>query len=501
LRANLRKTELYHEIFGSILDREEMTPYLLRGATGYKQAMVQATRMLGNRGFDTSGRKELRDSEKRRAQSYVRQVRGYFARWLFPFLRDHLGRLLALGTERGPLYMACIRSVEGFERVLWDKEFSALVDADPRHLFLLAAIRKYPDLFQGHRGPTAAQIQPWQRMACAILKMGHLIKSLEEDSQEIHQYAQLGLFLESRRCPLHDLFHFDFCNPHFVPKSDASRIAYVKLSTFFYKLRESMCFDPAKGCHVFDSGDGVRVDIVDVKARLKSPESMLAKLGKDVDGEAYDIRDILAITFLLKSPHDSLTLFHALQKRGVILQENAASHSITQTLFKSPAEMIEAVRRLSRALAQGEGRRPRLRDRELRKNAEAFFQALSINAKHNQHSAGEHRKFQCKINFSLPIHRLANTHGILIPGTPKYDERDERRLITEQHTLPVELRISDVASWEASEKQGEAHHEAYKFRQLAVFSNRIFRPLFQFPADAFPGLRGDQARLFPGSST
>jgi len=72
---------------------------------------------------------------------------------------------------------------------------------------------------------------------------------------------------------------------------------------------------------IFNSGDGVEVDIADIKSRLKSPESMFTKLGKDIEGEAQDIRDILAITFILKSKDDTLKLFHALQKRGVILQE------------------------------------------------------------------------------------------------------------------------------------------------------------------------------------
>ena len=62
----------------------------------------------------------------------------------------------------------------------------------------------------------------------------------------------------------------------------------------------------------------------EIKARLKSPESMVTKLGKDLEGEAYDIRDILAITFILKDKDDTLKLFHALQKKGVILQENTS---------------------------------------------------------------------------------------------------------------------------------------------------------------------------------
>ena len=493
----MAKTELYHEIFGSILDRTEMTPYLLRPALGYKTGLRRATRMLGNRGFDTLRQDDLRPSERVRALAYIAQVRRYIHDWLFPFVRKQLRDLVGLQSAQAPLYQDALASIGELEEVLMDDDFLALVDEDPRHLFMLASLRKYPHLFRGHPGgPIGEQSERWQMMACSILKMAHLIKSLEEDSQEIHQYAQLGLHLETERQNLGDLFHFDFTKATVFPKDDASRIAFVKLSTFFYKLHESLRFDAAKQCHVFHSGDGVEVDIVDVKARLKSPESMLSKLGKDVEGEVHDIRDILAITFLLKSRHDTLTLFHALQKRGVILQENTVSHSITQTLFANPDDMIEAVRRLMHALAHSEGHRARPSRAQLQKNARHFFEALGTNELHNIHSSGQHRKFQCKINFSLPIHRQARPHQILIPGTKAFTHRDRYRLVTEQHTLPVELRISDEQSWKESEQTGDAHHDAYKFRQLIALMNRIFRPTFNFPLAAQPRLRRDQRRLF-----
>ena len=44
--------ELYHEIFGSILDRTEMTPFLLLPARDYQSSLTQATRMMANRGFE-----------------------------------------------------------------------------------------------------------------------------------------------------------------------------------------------------------------------------------------------------------------------------------------------------------------------------------------------------------------------------------------------------------------------------------------------------------------
>lgn len=238
------------------------------------------------------------------------------------------------------------------------------------------------------------------------------------------------------------------------------------------------------------------VDIVEIKARLKSPESMFTKLGKDIEGEAYDIRDILAITFILRSMDDTLKLFHALQKRGVILQENTASHSITQTLFESPQGMKEAVKRLMVSLAKSSGSDETPTEEELFANAETFYEALSVNAARNPHSSLGHRKFQCKIAFSLPIHRTADTNEIIIPGTPAYTERDRIRKKTQQHTLGVELRISDEQSWRASEQKGDSHHDAYKFRQLVSVMNRVFVGRFHVSKDNLAQLRRDQEVLF-----
>jgi uncharacterized protein (TIGR04562 family) len=238
------------------------------------------------------------------------------------------------------------------------------------------------------------------------------------------------------------------------------------------------------------------VNIIEVKARLKSPESMFTKLGKNIEGEAYDIRDILAITFLLKSRDDTLTLFHALQKRGVILQENAVSRSITQTLFDSPDDMLEAVRRLTINLARSEGSNKHWPVARLRVAAREFFASLSLSAKENPDSSAGHRKFQCKINYALPVHRDSRTGNILIPGTTAYDSRDSLQIETQQHTLAVELRISDERSWQACEWKGEAHHDAYRCRQLLTLANRLFAPVFHFPSTAIHRLRADQNRIF-----
>jgi uncharacterized protein (TIGR04562 family) len=336
----------------------------------------------------------------------------------------------------------------------------------------------------------------WQQTACSMLKMGYLIKSIEEESQDINDYAQLGFFLETENQSLDDLFNYDWENPKHIPASESAQNAFVKISMFFHKLKESITFDDQQNWFVFDSGDGVRVNIVDIKARLKSPESMVTKLGKDLEGEAYDIRDILAITFILRDKDDTLKLFHALQKKGVILQENTASQSITQTLFDAPESMIEAVRRLMISLSQSAGHEETYTEQELLANAKTFYEALSMNAAKNQHSSLGHRKFQCKISFSLPIHRVAETHKIMIPGTPLYARRNQIDKKTQQHTLGVELRISDEQSWRISEQKGDSHHDAYKFRQLISVMNRVFKNVFNVPKESIAQLKKDQSTLF-----
>ncbi len=491
------RQELHHEIFGSILDRTEMAPYLLLRTHDYERALQQVTRMMGNRGFDTQGSDDLPKSEKERAQKYIQQVYRYFLHWLFPFVKKQLKGLADVKSRNAGLYYRCLQGIGEVESVLKSSKFRTIVNEDPRHLFLLASSRKYPGVFYGYKRKDMKVPVEWQQTACSILKMGHLVKSIEEDSQDINDYAQLGLFLQTEGQSLDDLYNYRWENPGHLPEDEPAQRAFVKISTFFHKLKESVTFDAAKGCLVFNSGDGVEVDIVDIRARLKSPESMFTKLGKDVEGEAYDIQDILAITFILNSRDDTLTLFHALQKRGVILQENTASYSITQTLFDTPENMTEAVRRLMVSLSQSEGRNELPTDRELRANAKQFFDALSVNAARNPYSSFGHKKFQCKISFSVPVHRSAETETIMIPGTPLYAKRDQLSKKTQQHTLWVELRISGQQSWHDSELKGDSHHDAYKCRQLLSLMNRIFKPAFYFPAESIPQLRKDQIKLFP----
>jgi uncharacterized protein (TIGR04562 family) len=488
--------ELYHEIFGSVLDRTEMTPYLLLPATGYQYALIQATKMMGNRGFDTIEGSRLVAGEGQRALRYVIQAYHYFFDWMFPFAKQQFEGLANLKSPHEKLYRSCLRAISKIETTLTLPEFRTLVFEDPRHLFLLASSRKYPHIFRGYKGALLEIPPQWQQGACSLLKMSHLIKSVEEDSQDINDYAQLGLFLTSQGLSLNDLYQHDWEHPSCLPKSESAQRAYVKLSTFFHKLKASVYWDESKKCLVFNSGDGVDVDIVEIKARLKSPESMFTKLGKDLESEAWDIRDILAITFLLKCRDDALKLFHALQKRGVILQENTASHSITQTLFDSPEDMLEATRRLIKSLALSEGKTIKPERKELLAHACSFFDALNVTTEKNLYSSVGHRKLQCKIAFSLPIHRSADTNKMLIPGTQLYEMRDHIAKITRQHTLGIELRISDIDSWNTSELKGESHHDAYKFRQIIAVMNRIFKGTFHFPAECIPLMRTDQAKLF-----
>jgi uncharacterized protein (TIGR04562 family) len=489
--------ELHHEIFGSILDRTEMTPFLLLPAQDHAGALRQATKMMANRGFDTLGGNELGASERERAAHYIRRAYAYGFDGLFPFVAKQLEGLAGLGSSQAGLYRDCFRSLTKTQAMLQDPAFRRIVDEDPRHLLLLASSRKYPHVFSGYPGGSFDVPPAWQQAACSLLKMVHLIKSVEEDSQDINDYVQLGFFLERQEQRLDDLYAYDWEHQAHLPDNEPAQRAFVKISAFFHRLRKSLVFDQGKGCLVFQSGDGVDVDIAEIKARLKSPESMVTKLGKNVEGEAHDIRDILAITFILTNIDDTLKLFHALQKRGVILQENTASHSITQTLFDGPEDMEEAIRRLMVSLSQSSGKGNVLPGKEqLLAHAKAFYGALGVNAEKNVHSSQGHRKFQCKIAFSLPLHRARETNEIMIPGTALYENRDKVAKRTEQHTLGVELRISDVESWRASERMGDSHHDAYKFRQLVFVMNRVFKKVFHFPEEAFPQLRKDQAILF-----
>jgi len=489
--------ELHHEIFGSVIDRDDMTPYLLLRAGEYRTSLAQATRMMGNRGFDTLGGDELSAGEKERANRYVEHTCRYCFNFLFPFVEGHLSKLVSLGSWNKGLYADCIDAVTEIKGLLNSSSFREIISEDPRHLFLMASSKKYPKVFYGYKDNDMKVPPEWQQAACSILKVAYLIKSIEEDSQDINDHAQLGMFLEMEGQSLNDLYNYDWHDPKHLPESEPAQRAFVKIGTFFLKLKESLTIKGEGGGTVFDSGDGVEVDIVSIESRLKSPESMFTKLGKSVEGEAHNIRDVLAITFIIKNMDDTLMLFHALQKRGVILQENTISQTVTQTLFNEPEDMVEAVRKLMAGLAKSEGTIFSIDDAELLEYAKSFYEALSMNAQKNPHTAIGHNKFQCKLNISIPIHRRADTNRIMIPGTSEYMNRNIIDKNTEQHTLALELRISDAESWRVSEQKGDSHHDAYKFRQLVTVMNRLFKGRFNLPKESFDSLREDQKMLYP----
>ena len=123
----------------------------------------------------------------------------------------------ALHSANSGLYRNCLQSIGEIESVLKNTEFRQIVSEDPRHLFLLASSRKYPHIFFGYKGNKTEVPVEWQQAACSILKMGHLIKSIEEDSQDIDDYAQLGFFLEMQGQSLDDLYYYDWENPGHSP--------------------------------------------------------------------------------------------------------------------------------------------------------------------------------------------------------------------------------------------------------------------------------------------
>lgn len=495
--------ELYHEIFGSVLDRIDLNPYLMRNSKGYADSLSRASLMMENRGFFLI-KGELGVGEIERASQYVSQALHFMSDWLFPMVKNQLKSLLTMdyndieAIERQKNYQKANQEIDIIEQVFNKTPFTECIQEDPRHLFILVSLHKYPNLFDGYKKHKVISHR-WSYAACAVLKMCHLIKSIEEDSQDIYDFACLGLFFESHGISLSGLYNYPWQNPLIIPEEENARRAFVKMAFFFKKLNDSVTTNE-QGSLIFNSGDGIEVELIDIKARLKSPESMFAKLGKDVSGEVFNIRDILAITFLIKNKDDSLKLFHSLQKQGVILQENTVSTSITQTLYETPEEMYGAVAALMCSLAKREGNcEIFLNQEDTKVQAKAFLEALSVNEVKNPHSSHLHRKFQCKINYSVPVQHYVSSYRVIIPGSPDYKRigsHGEKFYFTRQHTLPVELRISDIQSWQQSELSGEAHHEAYKCRQLIVLLNRLFSPMFSFSKEAFAGLRIDQNRWF-----
>ena len=98
--------ELYHDIFGSVLDRTELTPYLLRNCSNFQTAIEKTTMMLGNRGFLVSDG-ELANGELARLSEDINQAIFYFTKWLRPLAKEHLQQLSSLSNERTGFLQNC----------------------------------------------------------------------------------------------------------------------------------------------------------------------------------------------------------------------------------------------------------------------------------------------------------------------------------------------------------------------------------------------------------
>src|SRR5512134_2124391 len=171
----MAEQELHHEIFGSILDRAEMTPFLFLRAVDHATALAQATRMMANRGFDAPEGAGLGPGERERAAQYVRRARAVLFEGIFPFVAAQLDTLADLGSPNAGRYRAALDALAAAAAVLRDPAFRRLVDEDPRHLFLLASSRRHPRVFSGYRGGSFDVPPGWQQAACALLKTAHLV--------------------------------------------------------------------------------------------------------------------------------------------------------------------------------------------------------------------------------------------------------------------------------------------------------------------------------------
>jgi len=187
-----------------------MTPYLLLRSADYASALRQATKMMGNRGFDTYGGDDLEEREKARPIRYIDQAYRYFLEFLLPSVKGQMERLQALDSANHDIYLSCAQGVEKIEAQLGSRDFKEVVFQDPRYLFLMASSRKYPHVLSGYRGAHREVASGWQRLSCSLLKAAHLIKSIEEDSQDINDFAQLGMFLQAQGRNLHDLYQFEW---------------------------------------------------------------------------------------------------------------------------------------------------------------------------------------------------------------------------------------------------------------------------------------------------
>ena len=145
--------ELHKQIFGSVLDRTEMTPFLLLPARDYDSALKQVTKMMVNRGFDALGGDELTMSERERGLRYIRRAYVTIFDGFFPFVTKQLIELAALSSSNDGLYRDCLNALTMARTVLRDPAFRRVVDEDPRHLFCLPPPGNIPTFFRGIGDP------------------------------------------------------------------------------------------------------------------------------------------------------------------------------------------------------------------------------------------------------------------------------------------------------------------------------------------------------------
>ena len=142
-----------------------MTTYLLLKSADYTSALRQATKMMGNRGFDIYGSDDLEEREKERAITYLDQACRYCLSFLLPSVQGQMDRLKALDSPNHDIYLSCAQGVEEIESILTNHDFKEVAFQDPRHLFLMASSKKYPRVFHGYRGAAMDVPPDWQSPA------------------------------------------------------------------------------------------------------------------------------------------------------------------------------------------------------------------------------------------------------------------------------------------------------------------------------------------------
>jgi hypothetical protein len=252
-----------------------MTPYMLRNCGDYGEALLRANGMLANRGFDMST-DALETGEIERAAGYVKQSVEYIDSALLPFVRNQLELLADSGSPAERLYREAIDSVDEIHAMLSGGKFRELIEEDPRHLFLLSSSAKYPHLFHGYRGENLYVPRKWKMMGCTILKMCHLIRSIEEDSQDINDYARLGMFLESRGKSSGPRRH-GLGEPTDIPEDECARPRFVTIGD----SSEAGQSVSRREDGLVSMGDGVKFDNRQIRRGSRARKQSQTRQGRE----------------------------------------------------------------------------------------------------------------------------------------------------------------------------------------------------------------------------